>query len=161
MKAIFVMIFFVLCFHNPIYAQDWTQVNADGFGDPINTIATGFTIYSDRLYVGTGNEATGAEVWRYYDTLWTQVNIDGFGDANNIEAFYMAVYENYLYVGTTNEATGAEVWRYDGSIWTQVNIDGFGDANNWEADGLAVYDNICMQEQQTKPQALKYGAMTV
>jgi hypothetical protein len=67
-------------------------------------------VYNSKLYVGTWNPATGAEVWRYNGTAWNQVNTDGFGDANNMAASSMAVDYNSLYVGTQNLITGGEVW---------------------------------------------------
>lgn len=43
----------------------WTQINIDGFGDSNNFIAVSITEYKGRPYVGTVNEITGAEIWRY------------------------------------------------------------------------------------------------
>ena len=64
--VLFSMVFLVVCFLTTTYAQNWTQVNTNGFGDPNNEMAGGIiAIYNDCLYVGTGNETTGCEVWRY------------------------------------------------------------------------------------------------
>lgn len=54
------------------------------------------------LYVGTANETTDAEIWKYNVTTWTQVNTDGFGDAENYVSWSMAVYNGNLYVGAFN-----------------------------------------------------------
>jgi len=129
------------------HAQNWTQVNVDGFGDAGNGRATSMAVYNNWLYVGTENSdgvwlgtGPGAEVWRYDGTNWVQVNTDGFGDPDNETADSMAVYNNYLYVGTEN-SRGAEVWQYNGTAWVQVNTDGFGNQQNHIADSMAVHDS--------------------
>jgi len=138
---------------------DWTQINLDGFGEPLNRNVCSLAVYDGgggggaMLYAGTRNYNQGCEVWRYDGPDpgdWTQVNADGFGDPNNRNAECMAVYDDgsgeKLYVGTSNETdtwetTGCEVWSYDGSDWEQVNPDGFGSLANQIASSMAVYDD--------------------
>ena len=108
----------------------WSQVNTDGFGDVNNYEAYGSVVFNDQLYIGTSNDVTGGEVWRYNGTNWTQVNTDGFGDANSWYVYELFEFNNQLYAGVGNETTGVEVWRYNGTAWSQINTDGFGDANN-------------------------------
>jgi hypothetical protein len=43
----------------------WTQVNSDGFGDAGNQLTLGLFDHAGRLYAGTVNVETGAEVQRY------------------------------------------------------------------------------------------------
>jgi len=125
----------------------WTQVNADGFGDPNNLFATSLAVFGGYLYVGTGNNpsspSTGCEVWRSSDgTTWTQVNADGFGGTNS-GAASMAVFGGTLYVGTRN-TSGAEVWSCQtcsGTDWTQVVTGGFGDVNNNEVTSMIPFDS--------------------
>ena len=140
-RKFFPLVFFLIfVLSSPIYAQTWTQVNEDGFGDTHNIWAFSMAEYNNDLYVGTRND-TGAEVWKY-DGSWTQVNEDGFGDTHNIWAFSMAEYNNDLYVGTLNVNTGAEVRRYDGpGTWTKVNTGGFGDSDNIMALSMAEYND--------------------
>jgi len=121
-------------------AENWTQVNVDGFGDA-NNEAVLFAEYDNVLYVGTANLVTGLEVWRYDGMTWAQVCTHGFGDANNIWPTGQAVYNNSLYMVAENEVTGCEVWQYDGITWSQVNSDGFGDARNTLAT-LEVYNDF-------------------
>jgi hypothetical protein len=83
----------------------------DGFGDANNLRTNGMAVYNSRLYVGTENNTTGAEVWEHDGVAWAQVNVDGFGDANNLRTNGMAVYNSRLYVGTRNDTTGTEVWE--------------------------------------------------
>jgi hypothetical protein len=142
-----IMSFAVFCGLCPlVQAQDWTQVNADGFGDAGNSRATSMAVYRSHLYVGTENgdgvwpgSDSGAEVWRYDGANWVQVNTDGFGDPRNETADTMAVFDNALYVGTEN-SRGAEVWQYDGAAWRQVNSDGFGNQQNHIVDSVALYN---------------------
>ena len=141
--TLFIAVLCALC--SMAHAQDWTQVNVDGFGDAGNGRATSMAAYNNHLYVGTENSDgvwpgtdSGAEVWRYDGTNWVQVNTDGFGDPENETADTMAVYNNYLYVGSEN-SKGAEVWQYGGTAWVQVNTDGFGNQQNEIADSMAIY----------------------
>lgn len=121
---------------------DWTQVNADGFGDANNVGTTPTAVFEGVLYAGTVNFVTGAEVWRSSDSEnWTQVNENGFGDSTNAGACTQMVFNNMLYVGTWKLEGGGELWRTsDGETWTQVNEDGFGDSNNLWAYPSAVFD---------------------
>ena len=98
-----------------------------GFGNANNKVAWSMAIYNEELYVGTGNNASGCEVWSFNGTAWTQVVGaqptaiigSGFGNAVNADAYSMAVYGGNLYVATTNVA-GCEVWSFNGTAWTQV-----------------------------------------
>ncbi|MDY6793925.1 MAG: DUF5719 family protein [Actinomycetota bacterium] len=119
--------------------NSWTQINADGFGNPTNTIATSMAVFGGNLYVGTYNNVTpGCSVWRYDGSSWTQVvgqgpvitsTGPGFGNAANTGAASMAVFGTNLYVGTNN-AGGCEIWRSpDGTAWTQVDGGVLGGAN--------------------------------
>jgi parallel beta-helix repeat protein len=111
----------------------WTKVADVGFGDGNNKWADSMAVYDDgfgkKLYVGTVNETSGAEVWNYNGTSWAQETSIGWS-AHNTWADSMADHNGKLYVATWNSADGDEVWEYDGSTWTQINTNGFGDANN-------------------------------
>ena len=145
--VLFSMVFLAVCFFTTSYAQNWTQVNTDGFGDTNNEEAGGIiAIYNDCLYVGTGNGITGCEIWQYCGSTWSQINTDGFGNTNNHDADDMILFNDYFYVGAGNDATGCEVWRTAAvggppfTDWTQVNTNGFGDINNGAIDGMTVYN---------------------
>ena len=123
---------------------NWTQVNADGFGNTNNFSAFSMALYNNQLYVGTLNNTDGCGVWRRDGSGtgdWTQVNTDGFGTFRNRSAHSMAVYNNRLYVGTANNTDGFEIWEYDGSSWTQVASGGLGDIANTWASSMVVHDN--------------------
>ena len=147
-KTLLLVSFFIFVLSNFTHANNWIQVNADGFGDADNIESCYMTIFNGAIYVGVTNEVSGCEVRRYNGTTWTQVNTDGFGDANNWEADGLVEYNGNLYVGTTNKNTGCEVWRYNGSDWTRVDPGapglgngGFGDgAFQQDARGMAVYN---------------------
>ena len=121
-----------------------------GFGDPNNEVAItmGESGHVLPLYVGTVNQVTGCEVWKYDGSDWDQVNTNGFGSISNTEAVSMVFYDppglapQALYVGTSNKTTGGQIWRYDGGTsWAKVNTDGFGDAYNTKIESLCVYDS--------------------
>ncbi|MBN2027218.1 MAG: hypothetical protein JW854_10720, partial [Actinobacteria bacterium] len=105
--------------------------------------------------MGTGNNATGCEIWRYDGgTSWTRVDggvspgNGGFGDPNNDQVWNMVNLGGQLYAAINNPTTGCEIWRYDGGTsWTRVDggvspgNGGFGNPNNVNAE-LAVYKNM-------------------
>jgi len=128
----------------------WTQVNDDGFGNMPSggfSVALSMTIFDDELYVGTRNDNTGTEVWRYDGgTTWTQVNENGFGNTSNQAIWSLVEYDGSLYAGTMNMPQGGQVWRYDGgTTWTQVNESGFGNIKNGMITSMAVLDGqLCV-----------------
>jgi flagellin len=102
----------------------WSQINADGFGDVLNTNAY-MTSYNGHLYASTWN-STGTEVYRYDGSnTWTQVAPKGLD--KNSTALHFAEINGTLY-GSAASPAGAVVFEYQGdSTWTQVNEDGFGE----------------------------------
>ncbi|MBU1167269.1 chitobiase/beta-hexosaminidase C-terminal domain-containing protein [Patescibacteria group bacterium] len=127
----------------------WTQINVDGFGGT-NSSINALAVYDSKLYAGTGNWATGCEVWRYDGPTtsdWTKVGDAGFGDSNNSEALSMGVYNSNLYVGTYN-FDGGQVWSYDGASWTDTTLGnaGFGNANNSQVTSLVVFDDGILEK---------------
>jgi len=109
----------------------WTQVNTTSFGDSENYRVLSLAPFDDRLYAGTYNPSTGAEVWAYNGTAWIQVNTDGFGDPLLYYCDELCAYDGSLYAGVYSNYDGCRVFRYDGGTsWTQVNNPGFGDNNN-------------------------------
>ncbi len=111
--------------------ENWTQVvgggpgpTAPGFGNPNNSIAESMLVFGGQLYVGTRNNATGSEIWRYDGLTWEAVVgggaavPSGFGNPGNQGASSMAAYGLQLYVGTYSWG-GCEVWAFDGANWIQ------------------------------------------
>jgi len=114
------------------YGGPWEIIVNDGFGN-VNTLSTGgMAVFGGYLYVGAGNTAEGAQLWRTNDgATWEQVINLGFGDSNNQKVESVFVFQNQLYVSVKNTVTGLEIWRSaDGTLWEQANLDGFGDSNN-------------------------------
>jgi len=118
-------------------ALNWTQVNADGFGDPQNQQIPSLTVFGDYLYAGTWNAVweedivvyATAQIWRTPDgTNWELVNET---EANGAAA--LIVYKGYLYSGSWNNLDwgwGGKVLRSsDGLNWEFVTEDGFGNSN--------------------------------
>ena len=118
-------------------ALDWTQVNADGFGDPQNQQIPSLTVFGDYLYAGTWNAVweednvvyAAAQIWRTPDGAnWELVNET---EANGAAA--LIVYKGYLYSGSWNNLDwgwGGKVLRSsDGLNWEFVTEDGFGNGN--------------------------------
>lgn len=120
---------------------DWTRVITNGFGDPKNWILPTLEVFSNTLYAGTSNDATGGELWRSQDGVtWTQVNVDGFGNAKNDVVGSLEVFRGQLYAGVRNLAAGGEIWRSpDGSQWTKVASGGLGNGKNTRPYNLTDY----------------------
>jgi hypothetical protein len=114
------------------FGGDWEVIVNDGFGDA-NTLSTGgLTEFGGYLYVGAGNTAVGAQLWRTNDgATWEPAIPPGFDDPNNQTVETVFVFHNQLYVSVNNAVTGMEIWRStDGTLWEQANLNGFGDSNN-------------------------------
>ncbi len=111
--------------------------------------------YKGKLYVGTGNIASGAradgDIWEWDGSTWTKVAGDGARDSWNVppvshfgEVDSMASYDGYLYAGLGAAATDGQVWRYDGSTWEKIASGGInGSWTNYAENvhSMAVYGN--------------------
>ncbi|MBW1691920.1 MAG: right-handed parallel beta-helix repeat-containing protein, partial [Deltaproteobacteria bacterium] len=87
-------------------------------------------VYDGKLYVGTYNPTTGAEVWEYNGSTWTNITETPPWSSSNYAADSMAEYNSALYVATANDS-GSEVWIY-GSSWAPV-------ATDWNSSNVRVY----------------------
>jgi hypothetical protein len=117
---------------------NWTQVNTNGFGDPVNNDHVDSMIaWNGYLYVSTGmrNSAfSGTQIWRSADgiTNWTKVNTNGFGSNHNENAKSFTVFNGWLCSGTWNANVGAALWcTQDGTTWLQKSPNGMGNVNNY------------------------------
>jgi hypothetical protein len=152
----------------------WSQVGGDASGVAPQSwstagnyeIVNSMTVFNNEMYVGLGNTAQDAEVWKCTNTCtqttgWTKVGGDASGvapqswaTAGNYEIVYsMTVFYNELYVGLGSTAGDAEVWKCTGTCtqttgWTKVGGDASGvapqswaTAGNYEAvESLQVYN---------------------
>ena len=112
--------------------SSWTPVMSDGFGNTNTTSTGGIAVFGGYLYVGAGNTADGALLYRTNDgAAWDLAITPAFGDANNTKVESVFVFQNQLYASLNNAVTGIELWHsVDGTNWEQANQDGFGDSNN-------------------------------
>ncbi len=125
----------------------WTAVVTNGFGDPLTTSTGGMAVFAGYLYVGAGNEAAGAQLWRTPDGVaWEPAVSSAFGDPNNLAVEMVFAFQNQLYAGVKNTQTGLELWRSpDGVHWKQANLDGFGDSHNSGVNGsnaVAIFQGL-------------------
>jgi len=114
------------------YGTDWAPVMNNGFGDNNTTLIGGMAVFANNLYVGAGNTADGARLYRSDDgATWYPVSILGLGDSGNQKVESVFVFQNQLYISVMNAAAGIKLWRSpDGTSWERANVDGFGDSNN-------------------------------
>jgi len=133
----------------------WIQVNVNAFGNMPSSgysVALSMEVFEGELYVGTRNDITGTEVWRYEgNSNWTQINNNGFGSTNNWAIWDLIVYNDSLYAGTMNMGAGGQLWRYNsGSTWTQVNNNGFGNSANSMITSMTIFDGkLCAGTHNT------------
>lgn len=125
-------------------AGNWTQIG----GDSASNWNTGYErvrsmiVMGGTVYVGLGDTAGEAEVWRYSGSgvVWTKVGGDGVGSswaaAGNYEyVFSLATNGTVLYAGLGASAGDAEVYACTSCngtpSWTKIGGD---TANNWNAN---------------------------
>lgn len=120
---------------------NWTQVNADGFGNINTKWSYSFCVFNNQLYIGSGNNYTYSMVYRYNSgTNWSQVCSGGFGDTDNYGIKSMAEYDGKLFAGTAT-LNGCQVWSYNGTSWTKENQSGFGDSHNLEVTSMVGFNS--------------------
>lgn len=131
---------------------NWTVIGGQGINgswapDTYEAVWS-MTNYKNKLYVGLGNTAGEAEVWRYDNPGWTKV-ADGnpsLGSAwgNNYEIVAsLGVANGKLYAGLGNSAGDGEVWECNGCDggspnWGGAAIGGTA-SGNW---GVSSYSTV-------------------
>lgn len=101
------------------------------------------TYFGSNLYVGLGDDAGQAEVWRLNGTTWTQIADTTWGTNTHEKVLSMTNDGTDLYVGlgeTSN--TDGEVWKYtvSGGTWGKIGGDGTGFSSGGTISSL-VYGN--------------------
>ena len=79
-------------------APEWSEVSCDMTKNANNISIRTMLVHNEELYVGTENNKTGGELWKYNGTTWTQIQT--FKDDASVAE--LAVYDNKMYVGTWN-----------------------------------------------------------
>jgi hypothetical protein len=115
------------------------KVNVNGFGNPDNLYAWSMEVFGEHLYVGTLNNVTGPEIWRYDGSDWEHVFTREIATGNT--GFRtLKVLKGQLYATTVNDSQGAELWRSaDGVNWESVVLGGFGNPDNSSFRGLVEF----------------------
>lgn len=107
----------------------WTQVNANGFGNGANTSVSSMEVFDGKLYTGTHND-NGGEIWRTANgAVWEPVMQGGFGTTSNRQIADLIHFRGELFAVVGNFVTGPEVWRSssgDIGTWQKVVDGGFG-----------------------------------
>ena len=97
--------------------------------------------FAGKLYAGTWNSVTGAEIWRTANgTSWERVLQGGFGKSDNGRIAALVAFRGELFALVGNFETGAEVWRSasgDANSWNKVIDGGFGSGRG----ALLAWDN--------------------
>lgn len=114
----------------PLWAYDgerFTRAAADGFGIADNVGVTPGAVFQGKLYVGTSNFTTGAQLWRSSDgSHWERVGQTLFTTQSDFNCWPMGVQDGKLIIGFDNYDLGCRVWSYDGTNFARANVDGFG-----------------------------------
>jgi len=121
------------------------------FGDKYNAYITCIIEFNGYLYVGTGNPAEGAQIWRTplanatnwsSTTSWQQVASGGLVNKTNGEFHRFAVAYGNLWTYLAANGPRGQVWRTaDGINWVQSNVDGFGTTDCSMVGALASFTN--------------------
>jgi hypothetical protein len=107
--------------------------------DPNNEGAIASEVFNGYLYLGVGNDDTGAQLWRTNGITTTAIITNGFGIAENFGISSLAAFSDTLYAGIYNPL-GLQVWRSDtGTDWEQVSSADWNPLTNQE-NGLEVYN---------------------
>lgn len=119
------------------YGADWTTIVSSGFGSPQTVQTGGLVAFGGALYVGAGNTASGAQLWRTVnEESWEQAIPAAFGEASNKKVELLFDFQGVLYVGVQNTTTGLQLWRStNGTDWERANAVGFGDSKNTTTNG--------------------------
>jgi uncharacterized repeat protein (TIGR01451 family) len=125
----------------------WGIVSNNGFdGDINNTVVRSSCVFYNNLCMGTGNHATGGELWFSNDgALWTKNATDGFGDVHNVDLSSICAFDTLIYVGTSNYASGAQIKRANapsvpGNWGPSVIGNGWGNPNNITIFSMSVFN---------------------
>ncbi len=140
----------------------WTQIGGDGIGTPAswNTnyeTVRSLTVTGTTLYVGIGDTAGDAELWRCTScdgtAAWSQLAGDGTGisgqswGSSHTQVNNVLLDGNYAYVSVSSTSWSGEYWRCDvtGSCtnaagWTRLG--GSYANNSWESVGLGVVQEL-------------------
>ena len=127
-----VVIFLLLILIPYTAAEEWEKVVDHGFGKHRNDYAWSMATFKNKIYVGTLNIETQAEIWcsdsGEKDT-WQMV-YKAWGSFNTGIRCLYADGDTALYASTTN-VTGAAILRStDGRTWKVVGSRGLGNRNN-------------------------------
>ncbi|MEW6378477.1 MAG: hypothetical protein AB1611_02585 [bacterium] len=132
-RTIMAAIVLVLCISNYSRAESWSKVVDKGFGNPANDYAWSMTVFQGKLYVGTLNGLTGAEIWRSSSgqpDSWERVYKSPADQSWGIRYLY-ADGDNALYACAFN-VLGAMILRTEnGKRWITVARAGLGNRENF------------------------------
>jgi PKD repeat protein len=114
----------------------WTQISANGFGDPKNYEVSAIEAFNGYLYASTrmsNSAGVGNEIWRCQlcdGSDWSKVVDNGLGDSSAYYASGFVVSGQWLYwaAGSQNGMTMDRTTN--GTDWAQDSPPGFGDSNN-------------------------------
>jgi len=98
----------------------WTLIWPEGASESSSSIVS----FGNKLYVGTYNGGSGAQVWESADgTNWHQINVGGFGAGSTATTCTSLVgYNDKLYATVSMNGQAGRVYRYEGGTnWTDVS----------------------------------------
>jgi hypothetical protein len=106
--------------------------------DPNNEGAIASAVFNGYLYLGVGNDDTGAQLWRTNGITTAAIITDGFGISDNWAVSSLAQFHNTLYAGLYN-LKGVQVWQSgNGTDWERIDAE-FGNPLTTEENGLEVF----------------------
>jgi hypothetical protein len=146
----------VLCIYREEEVWRWHEACPTGFESGAdlgwqNFSVTGMHVFQDRLYVGTWNVHTGAQLWRTRAGVIHPLELDDWErvDPNTFSGFAVTsliTFQDELYAGIFTQGfpilmPACGLWRSpDGVTWRRASFTGFLDPLNSDATTLAVHD---------------------
>ncbi|MCB0188370.1 MAG: hypothetical protein KDE31_29070, partial [Caldilineaceae bacterium] len=136
--------------YEPRPADNWSQSNLNGFGDPNVIYVLASYTFNGHFYVGTETRTAGAKrLLRSSDgTTWEEVIGADFGRVYNYAIADLQEFKGQLYAGTWHwnwdeeKSDGGELWRStDGVMWSTVITGGFGAVTNQGITQLIVFQD--------------------
>ncbi len=145
----------VLCIYEEEGAWKWHEACPTGYesGDGLgwkNFSVAGMHVFQDRLYVGTWNNDSGAQLWRTREGVTHPLLLEDWErvDENSFYGFAVTsliTFEDDLYAGVFTQGfpvinPSCGVWRSaDGVTWSRVSLVGFLDPFNSDATTMATH----------------------
>lgn len=131
--------------------EKYDKVFDVGNGDATNTAIMDLTVYDGKLYVGTMNFFSGAQLFSNKDRDGLEFELlfeGGNGDSQNAYVWYMCEFNDRLYVATFKTSGEFDLFSAEEPAadieWTIETNDAFGNQYQYGVRSMIVYDDVML-----------------